>query len=144
MNSSVHSVPADREEVVENVHAGTSTLVVEPRPRRSVPHGIPEREDAAGRNLLAFRPVKTLLKSRWYPGILQWPVTLEGAEDIAPAQLNCRVKRGKRCHTTTRQACNVFLARLEQAAQSATISEQTTRQRHRINTRHPGAHQHRQ
>jgi polyferredoxin len=43
------------------------SLSTQQRPRPPAPP-VP-----AGRNLLAYRPVKAFLRSRWYPGIFQWP-----------------------------------------------------------------------
>ena len=76
MSISVDEVLADPEEEASGADRATATQLLDPPPRRSIPRGIPEREDAAGLNLLALRPVAALLKSRLYPGILQWPATI--------------------------------------------------------------------
>ena len=45
------------------------SLTTAPRRPEATPEPPPE---PAGRNLLAYRPVARLLRSRWYPGVLQW------------------------------------------------------------------------
>jgi polyferredoxin len=50
-----------------------STLPEHDHPGHGRPAPRGDSPGEAGRNLLAYRPVRVFLRSRWYPGVFQWP-----------------------------------------------------------------------